>query len=154
MTTKMDEFAGRIAAKEAELAAARATLVATFANAPGGSSRRKSYGVRIDAQLRRGGENRRAIERLERELAALRREATRPTLPELDLSRLPYATHVRTAVGWYRVVKVNAKSVKVAVPPGWDDRIAITKVIEIRERPAVVTIPAIDVLNLTAATRH
>jgi hypothetical protein len=129
-------IAEQIAAKEAELEQARQQLQAAFDYRPGGSLKTKTHAVRSDGALRRGGEAGRTIERLERELEGLRRKAAEPETPSLDLDRLPYAQYIRTQVGWYEVVKVNRKSVKVAVDPGWDDLIPITRIIEIRERAA------------------
>jgi len=42
------------------------------------------------------------------------------------------ATAVRTKLGWYRVVKVNAKSVLVETGHSWTDRITRSKIIEVR----------------------
>lgn len=45
---------------------------------------------------------------------------------------LEAATAIRTSYGWERVVKVNAKSVKIAAAPGWDDLVRIEKILEVR----------------------
>jgi hypothetical protein len=126
----------QIAAKEVELEQARAALKAAFDYHPGGSLRTKTFAIRSDGALRRGGQAGNTIERLERELEGLRRRATQPEPAPLDLTRLPYAQYIRTKVGWYEVAKVNRKSVKVVVDPGWDDLIPISRIIEIRERVA------------------
>jgi len=42
------------------------------------------------------------------------------------------ATAVRTKLGWYRVVKVNAKSVTVETGHSWTDRIGRGKILETR----------------------
>ena len=42
------------------------------------------------------------------------------------------ATVVRTKLGWYRVVKVSAKSVTVETGYSWNDRISRSKIIEVR----------------------
>jgi hypothetical protein len=123
-----------IAAKEAELVAARNAMEANFNRPVGGSSRTKQFGRRIDAQLRRGGQLGREVQRLQSEIRGLRRRATEPAPAPLDPSRLPYAKAIRTATGWYRVLKVNAKSVVVEVPPGWDNRFPLSRILEIRER--------------------
>lgn len=128
-----DERTLRIAAAEAALEGARQRLADNFERSPGGSSRRKQFGRRIDAQLKRGGQLSATVQRLERELAAMRRQVDAPAPVELDLSRLPYAKAIRTATGWYRVLKVNAKSVVVEVPPGWDNRFPLKRILEIRE---------------------
>jgi hypothetical protein len=129
-----NSLARLIAAKEAELVAARNATEANFNRPVGGSSRTKQFGRRIDAQLRRGGQLGREVQRLQSEIRGLRRRATEPAPAPLDLSRLPYAKAIRTATGWYRVLKVNAKSVVVEVPPGWDNRFPLSRILEIRER--------------------
>ena len=42
------------------------------------------------------------------------------------------ATHVRTRVGWHKVLKVNAKSVRVATGYSWTDRITFDQILEVR----------------------
>lgn len=132
MTTIADE----IAAKEAELEQARAALQAAFDYRPGGSLKTKTFGIRSNAALRRGAQAGDTVQRLEREIAALHRKAAESEPQPLDLDRLPHAQYIRTRNGWYAVVKVNRKTVKVAVDPGWDDLIPIGRIIEIRERSA------------------
>lgn len=124
--------AEQIAAKEAELAAARKALVDNFERPIGGSSRTKQFGRRVDAQLRRAGQLRTAVLRLERELEGLRRDNLRPEVTPVDLSKLPAARYVRTEFGWHKVVKVNKATVKVRVEPGWNDLIKVSKILEIR----------------------
>lgn len=130
-------IAEQIAAKEVELERARAALQAAFNYNPGGSLKTKTFAVRSDGALRRGAQAGNAIERLEREIEGLRRKATKPEPVPLDLDRLPHAQYIRTKVGWYEVVKVNRKTVKVVVDPGWDDLVPISRITEIRERTAV-----------------
>lgn len=134
MLPEGDDRARAIAAKAAELTAARTRFYAECDRPLGGRSRTKQFGRRADAQLRRAGELRRLVDRLSGELDALRRPVR--VVPPLDLERLPYATHIRTDAGWYEVVKVNRKSVKVKVDPGWDDLIPIKRVKEIHVRVA------------------
>lgn len=129
-------IAEQIAAKEVELEQARAALRAAADYQSGVRSRTKTHVVRMDGALRRAGLAANNIRRLERELEALRRQATEPEPTPLDLTRLPNAQYIRTGVGWYEVVKVNRKSVKVVVAPGWDDLIPISRIVEIRERAA------------------
>lgn len=133
-----------IAAKEAQLVATRNDFDANAARTVGGRSRTKQFGRRVDAQLRRAGQLHREVERLESEIRGLRRRASEPEPPPLDLNRLPYAKAIRTGTGWYRVLKVNRASVTVEVPPGWDNRIPLRRIREIRERAdapaAVVTV--------------
>lgn len=126
-------IAEQIANKEAELAQAREAMDANFDRYAGTArGRGEQHRVRCDAQVRRGAQLGDRVQRLERELEALRRRADRPTPPPLDLSKLPGAKFIRTSSGWYEVIKVNRVSVKVKVPPGWDDLIRITKIVEIR----------------------
>jgi hypothetical protein len=54
-------------------------------------------------------------------------------------TKIPYtpeqykaAKVVRTVTGWHKVVKVNAKSVTVATPYSWTDRIEVARIIEVR----------------------
>jgi preprotein translocase subunit YajC len=47
-----------------------------------------------------------------------------------DIDSLTPGDYLRTRHGWYRVVKVNTKSVTVESGNGWDERIARSKVIE------------------------
>lgn len=133
-----DPNAARIAELEAELKTAEAAAQANFEHTPGGRSRTKRFGKRVDAQLKRAGQHRRNIERIQRELAALNRQANQPAPVVLDLARLPHAYAIRTDTGWYRVLKVNRVTVQVEVPPGWNDLIKISKVLEIRERATTV----------------
>ena len=126
-------IAEQIASKEAELAQAREVMVANFNRYAGTSSMRgKQHGIRTDAQIRRGAVLAATVTRLERELEGLRRRVSKPETPALDLSKLPGAKFIRTEVGWYEVVKVNKVSVKVKMPPGWDDLVKISKIVEIR----------------------
>jgi hypothetical protein len=125
--------AEQIAAKETDLAAARDAMEANFAR-PAGTSRMrgKQHGIRIDAAIRCGADLGRTVERLERELAALRRQADRPEPKPLDLSKLKDARFVRTTCGWYEVVRVNRATVKVLAGRGMDDLIKIGRIVEIR----------------------
>lgn len=119
-----------IAVKEAELASAVAAMVAA-SNGPLGG-RGKQGLRRTDANIRRTAEHARIVTRLEGELAVLRRPAKPATVP-LDLSRLPFAQYIRTWNGWYEVVRVNRKTVKVINTPGMDDLIPVTRIVAIRE---------------------
>lgn len=66
-----------------------------------------------------------AEERLRRHEAA-----TKPVSFTTD--ELKAATHIRTDLGWHKVVKVNAKSVSVETGYSWVDRYALAKVLEVR----------------------
>lgn len=128
-------LADQIAAKEAELEQAHAASLANSERQVGGSSRRIQFVRRIDAQIRRAAAYVRTIEGLERELAALKRRAERPDPGPVDLDTLVPDCLIRTDCGWYRVVKVNRATVKVAVRPGMDDLIKKTKILAIRHVP-------------------
>lgn len=128
----LTDTADLIAAKEAELAAAQAAMVANFDRPIGGSSKRKSFGVRVDASIRRGAELAEKVRRLEQEIAGMKRRAALVELPPVTPEALASAKAIRTDVGWYRVVKVNRVTVKVVVDPGWDDLIKISKILEVR----------------------
>lgn len=131
-TPAADDRAAAIAAKEAELEQARAALVANFNRHAGTSSMRgKQHAVRIDAQIRRGAEHKRTVERLERELTALRQPAKpepKPVTPEA----LAAAKFIRTRYGWHKVVKVNRATVTVETDYSWHDRIKVGKILEVR----------------------
>ena len=72
------------------------------------------------------------IAKWEYKVASLeRRTAERDRVP-FTAADLKGATHVRFPHGWYRVVRINAKSVTVATPYSWTDRYPIEKVREFR----------------------
>jgi hypothetical protein len=56
-------------------------------------------------------------------------EASRVRFTAQDLAG---ATHVRTNLGWHRVVRVNGKSVTVKTPYSWTDRVPVEKILEHR----------------------
>lgn len=62
-------------------------------------------------------------------LAAETAEAERKRYASSDLE---HAQLVRDKYGWHKVVRVSAKSVTVATPYSWTDRISIEKVLEFR----------------------
>lgn len=132
----VDARTAALAAKEAELAKANAAFSA-YDYQPYGNQKTKSSARRTDAAIRRTAEMVRDIQRIEREVAALRRPPA-PTAPKGGFTpeQLEGATHIRTRYGWYKVAKVNKKSVKVDADPGWDDLIPIKRIIEVRGAPA------------------
>ncbi|MEV5211247.1 hypothetical protein AB0K35_27625 [Micromonospora sp. NPDC053740] len=135
--------ATRIAAKEAELARALKAFNAECDRPVGGSSRRKSFGVRLDAQIRRAAQLGGDVQRIERELSALRIQGAQRLGPagQHDASTLAGVRFVRTDIAWYEVVKVNRATVKVKVRPGMDDLIKIGKILEARDADGA-TLPA------------
>lgn len=140
MSDPATALAEQIAAKETELAKASAAMVANFDRHAGTSSMRgKQHGIRIDAQIRRGAQLGKTVKRLERELTSLRTRVDRPDLGPVDLDVLAPGCVIRTDIGWYRVVKVNRVTVKVQMPPGWDDLIKISKILEIRTKGVLAT---------------
>lgn len=58
-------------------------------------------------------------------------EANRPTVEEIRA-----ASFVRDRIGWHRVVRVNGKSVTVATPYSWTDRIPFDRILEARKLDA------------------
>lgn len=136
----MATLAEQIAATEAELEQATTAMVANFDRYAGTSSMRgKQHGIRTDAQIRRGAQLGKTVKRLERELTSLRTRADRPDPGPVDLDTLAPGCAIRTDVGWYRVVKVNRVTVKVEMPPGWDDLVKISKILEIRTEGVLAT---------------
>lgn len=127
-------LADRIRQKEAELADAQAAVSRHWsAGTPGTSSMRgKQHGQRVDANVRRGAQLADSVQRVERELASLREQATAASNPPQASVPLEHAKFVRTQYGWYEVLKVNASSVKVKAAPGMDDLIKKTRILEAR----------------------
>ena len=127
-------MAARIVAKESELARVREALAVEGTRQVGGSSRRKSFGVRVGAQVKRMAKLSGDVQRIERELQALRSHDTPGRRPagQYDALTLAGARHVRTDLGWHEVVKVNRVTVKVKVRPGMDDLIKIRTIIQAR----------------------
>lgn len=97
----------------------------------------KRYGKGgIDAEIdrhlaaeRREERRQRRAAAQERRAAKVAREAAQPAMTAADLEG---AVVVRDRFGWHRVVRVNAKSVTVATSHSWDDRIAISQIVEAR----------------------
>lgn len=63
--------------------------------------------------------------------------AKRHAAVPFSLEQLAAATHVRSYMGWHKVVKVNVKSVTVETGYSWHDRLAIAKLLEVRTLPAL-----------------
>lgn len=53
-------------------------------------------------------------------------EASKPTADEIRAAR-----YVRDRLGWHSVIRVNGKSVSVATPYSWTDRIPFDKILEV-----------------------
>lgn len=60
----MQALADQIIAKEAELVAVKTALESTYGQSFGGSSRRKQFAVRVDADIRRTAARWAAVKRL------------------------------------------------------------------------------------------
>lgn len=141
------ELRAKLAAARTELAAAApateqisAANQRTYGNDPAIASgvRRKSS-ARADAR-RYGAYDREAtayarhaaaeksVQQLEQQLARAERNAPVPFTEE----QWKAAQVVRTRDGWKKVVRVNVKTVTVAVPPGWDDKVTRARVLEVR----------------------
>jgi hypothetical protein len=69
-----------------------------------------------------------AVERAERQ--ARHERLTAPV--EFTTEQLKAATHIRTDLGWHKVVRVSAKSVSVETGYSWTDRYALAKILEVR----------------------
>lgn len=155
-TDPVDARAQALEAKRAELTAARKAVetVPEF----GGSSKRKSFAVRVDANIRRTAEAFRKVERLEREVKALERPPA-PTAPKGGFTpdQLKNARVIKTRFGWHEVVKVNTKSVKVKAAPGMDDLVPIKRIIDARDNDGKrvdapnADAPAVDAPEITDA---
>lgn len=70
------------------------------------------------------------VERLTRRLAAEQAEATRQRFTRDDITG---AWAVRTADGWHKVAKVNAKTVSVETAYSWTERIEFDKILDYRK---------------------
>lgn len=67
------------------------------------------------------------------ERAAARAEYAERNKPiPYTLDELRAATHIRTATGWHKVVRVSAKSVTVETGYSWTDRHPLQRIIEVR----------------------
>lgn len=67
------------------------------------------------------------------ERAAARAEYAERTKPvPYTAEELRAATHIRTATGWHKVVRVSAKSVTVETGYSWTDRHPLARIIEVR----------------------
>jgi hypothetical protein len=73
-----------------------------------------------------------AAEAAERRAAAKAAEAQRRQPADYSLEDLKAATHVRTELGWHRVVRVSAKSVTVRTDHSWNDRYPLSKILDVR----------------------
>lgn len=62
----------------------------------------------------------------------LRRYQERTAAVSFTTEQLKAATHIRTDVGWHKVVRVSAKSVTVETGYSWTDRHATAKILEVR----------------------
>lgn len=67
------------------------------------------------------------------ERAAAKAEYAARTAPvPYTAEQLAAATHIRTATGWHKVVRVSAKSVTVETGYSWTDRHPLARIIEVR----------------------
>lgn len=73
-----------------------------------------------------------AAEAAEQRAAAKAAAAQRRQPADYSLEDLKAATHVRTELGWHRVVRVSAKSVTVRTAHSWNDRYALSKILDVR----------------------
>ncbi|MCC2030644.1 hypothetical protein [Microbacterium allomyrinae] len=89
---------------------------------------RGAYG-RADAAHKDADER---IEKWKYRIRSLERRIAGHERVRFTAADLKGVTHVRTSTTWRKVVRVNAKSVTVATPYSWTDRIAIDQVREHR----------------------
>jgi hypothetical protein len=142
------EREAKLAAKRAELEVAKRRFQAAADYRAGGSSKKITFVRRMDAALARAGQAGRDIERLEREIKAL--ERPEPPKGELDIDGLEPGDLVKMKNGLvYKVAKVNAKSVKVVVPPGMDDLMPKSKIVRTQKAAP----PKTDAVKVTAPAR-
>lgn len=86
---------------------------------------------RYDAEARAAIEAANA-ERAGKVGAAIAAQAERDAAAPRDIAGLKPGDLVRDAVGWHRVVRVNAKSVTVETPWSWTDLIRHDRIVETR----------------------
>jgi alkylated DNA nucleotide flippase Atl1 len=131
MSARSDE----VRAALAEAVARRDSCVPKDAGDPavarlGGAALRQHH-AGTDAALRRYVEADAAVDALTMRLArseADEKEAARVRLTRRDVVG---ATAVRDRFGWHRVVRVNARTVTVATPYSWTERIEIDAVLQV-----------------------
>lgn len=69
---------------------------------------------------------------VERQEAAAEYAAKHAPVPYTS-EELATARLIRTRYGWYKVVRVNTKTVTVETPYSWTDRIATPNIIEVKQ---------------------
>lgn len=98
-------------------------------------SQRRSWARRGDREIQR------TIDEAKAELAADQRaeEDARAAAWAQKLAPVAFtpeelkaATHIRTDIGWHKVVRVSAKSVTVETGYSWTDRYVLGKILEVR----------------------
>ena len=98
-------------------------------------SQRRAWARRGDAEIQRTIDAAKAelAEAAELERAATRTAYAKRTAPvDYTPAELAAATHVRTATGWHKVVRVSAKSVTVETGYSWTDRHPLNRILEVR----------------------
>lgn len=137
----------RVAHLEAQAAAARARSEGTTAGGLSGydpailSGIRRRPSPRADARrfaaYQRESDLWRELDRARQDLASLvlaeeRAKAEETAKAELTLEMIRTAKYVRDRYGWHQVIRVSAKSVTVATWYSWNDRIAISNVLDVK----------------------
>lgn len=120
---------------ETRLAAAEqrhTEAVNAFAAAEAASQRadRELHGTNIAAIRYR--DTYRAMIRAEAEVVSLKAQTRDRDRARLTHDDVKGATHVRTELGWHKVVRVNAKSVTVETGHSWTDRYEFDLILEAR----------------------
>lgn len=98
-------------------------------------SQRRSWARHGDREIQRTINQAKAeladAEKIEGEERA-RRYAERTAPVPFTFEELKAATHIRTDIGWHKVVRVSAKSVTVETGYSWTDRYTLAKILEVR----------------------
>lgn len=85
----------------------------------------------LDAQIDREIKRIKAETEVTRQkLIAANKERNKPV--QFTREQLEAARIIRTSSGWYRVVKVNPKSVLVETGYSWSDRVPLAKILEVK----------------------
>lgn len=90
-------------------------------------ARAAEQAIRAEKQRQAEAEAERQAEGVARRKAAREAEAAREKFTAHDLRGV---SHVRTDLGWHRVVRVSAKSVTVETEYSWTDRVPVERVLQ------------------------
>ena len=139
----------RVEAAEQRLATARAAVAAIDGTGPRDPNlplgqivdrtprQQAQAGARADRSIERAAAAFKELKAAEQSLRVERAKASTATrnaetLKGVTAETIKAAKFVRTTCGWHKVAKVNAKSVSVETGYSWTDRIAHSKILEVR----------------------